>query len=292
MSDITVYRFGEESNEDAKVPAHIVSPVLNVPSYTPVLNTEQPSVMSTVDVPSSVIQNQDQSRPVEVTNESGDKITVQHYLLTSITTNSPSGRQTSQFFTQPLVIPEVDDSSDSSIPAASSALPENGMTVPLVPADRNGSSFPCNVISEQKPLITSASQNSNVSSNTVIQPNSQINLNASTFCMSSPIVTNVTDNAEAFLDDTSNKATISTNNINSLQVSSNKATTSGNNINLLQSIVENMPGSSSNIGLVTDCNDGCEDFRVIGDANKDYVLANPVTEGIAFQDVFDHVFDA
>lgn len=45
----------------------------------------------------------------------GENVTVQHYLLTSIVTNSSTGKQTSQLITQPIILPQSDSGSSQNM---------------------------------------------------------------------------------------------------------------------------------------------------------------------------------
>ena len=63
------------------------------------------------DIGSSQVSDQ-----IETVNENGEKVVVQHYLLTSITTNTSTGKQTNQLITTPILIPNTEVTADGMKP--------------------------------------------------------------------------------------------------------------------------------------------------------------------------------
>ncbi|KAL3882402.1 hypothetical protein ACJMK2_028745 [Sinanodonta woodiana] len=62
-----------------------------------------------------------------IKEEKGETVTVQHYLLTNIIRNTPSGKQTSQLITQPILLPQEDVEAVEGLSALS-----NSGTVPII----------------------------------------------------------------------------------------------------------------------------------------------------------------
>ena len=106
---LTVYPVSEGSILNTSMP--IVIPTMTSPSAQ---NSKQNVQITTVQPPNTVATVNYNDKAANLTAD-GDSVTVQHYLLTSIVTNTSTGKQTSQLITQPIILPQSDSAANQSM---------------------------------------------------------------------------------------------------------------------------------------------------------------------------------
>ena len=106
---LTVYPVSEGSILNTSMP--IVIPTMTSPSAQ---NSKQNVQITTVQPPNTVATANYNDKAANLTAD-GDSVTIQHYLLTSIVTNTSTGKQTSQLITQPIILPQSDSAANQSM---------------------------------------------------------------------------------------------------------------------------------------------------------------------------------
>lgn len=229
---------------------------------------------------------------LETVNENGEKVLVQHYLLTSITTNTPSGKQTNQLITTPIVLPNKPDTSGEAISAVplhfiiNPADKGTELQVPANPTVSEGEEL----FDETDQLIGQAMNNKNL----IIEPldsvadisqaeNSNIEypkVDANYMNDSSQDKINITFIQQNENDDDDD---------DSIRVSAGQNLEFTTEINALMNSGPQLLSCNSEQSMDPHCADNCSDYSGIVDGNKEYLLCNPVVDDLGFQEEIDRI---
>lgn len=222
----------------------------------------------------------DDSEMGTVQTADGENVMVQHYLLTSIITNTLSGQQTSQLITTPIVLPNSDATSDNNITT--------------VPIQIIGNSVIAND-DEESGDVMSLSESNSTSLENVCTSDSYIPHGDS----NTHIAGDMTDMPTAarcvpIYHNTSAKDKI---NISFAEQSSASQSTEDSS-NAMELVFESMIEDSGS-DMITNssnpdphCEDRCSDYTQLVDTDKEYSLINPVTDGFHFQDDLENSLPA
>ena len=82
---------------------------------TPSAHTSIQNQQTTMIQPSATITTENLNESGTSLSSGGDSVLVQHYLLTSIVTNTSTGKQTSQLITQPIILPDSDTTTNQNM---------------------------------------------------------------------------------------------------------------------------------------------------------------------------------
>lgn len=232
---------------------------------------------------------------IETVNEKGEKVLVQHYLLTSITTNTSSGKQTNQLITTPIVIPPKTEASGDSLGSVPIQL--------LLNTGTKGSEMPVQSVADGAEMfLDSAQQPAELAAeegNT-----SDINVEAlETLCEISPddsVGVQYIETGANFVNDPSkDKINITfvqretEDDEDSLQMSSNRRLEFVPGMgSIMDTNVQMIPCSSTTAmepQMDPHCADNCSDYTGMVDGNKEYMLSNPVVDDLGFQEDIDRM---
>ena len=230
---------------------------------------------------------------IETVNEKGEKVLVQHYLLTSITTNTSTGKQTNQLITTPIVLP------------AKPEVSADGIAVPLhllINQASKGSELQVQSeqsVGEGEEIFTSADQlveqapdNSNslmVETLDTINTISEMAQTESGNMEYAKVVDTsfVNDPLQDKINITFIQRNETDDDDDSIQVSA------GQNLEYaMGSLMETgAPILHCSTETVMDphCADNCADYSGIVDSNKEYLLCNPVVDDLEFHEDMDRI---
>ncbi|XP_060581260.1 paternally-expressed gene 3 protein-like [Ruditapes philippinarum] len=223
-----------------------------------------------------------EDKAIHISEDGRENVLVQHYLLTSIITNTPSGQQTSQLITTPIVIPSgSDDSADN---------------VTNVPMHLIGDTVIAN--NEHAVITTNNSDEINVTNTSNDVPVIEL--------INDEIASRdaIADSNQKIYDELGTEVpgaarciplfheTHSRDKINLTfpqQVEDNESIHENHAMDIVQ-VLESMIDDASTDMLTSNshpdphCQDGCSDYTDFVDTDKEYVLVNPVSDDFQFQD--------
>lgn len=224
---------------------------------------------------------------IQTINENGEKVLVKHYLLTSITTNTSTGKQTNQLITTPIVLPnEVDGS--TTVPLQLFINPgskENEFQVPTgqALAEEQGV-FNESVIQSEQVVnqdVTSAGLVLESIERTASQVGQDGSLNLD-FPKSDSNFEN--DPSKDKINITFIQRNETDDDDESIQVSTGQSIEFVSEMGSIMDTGAQMIGCNSESAIDPHCADNCSDYSEIVDGNKEYFLCNPVVDELQFQE--------
>lgn len=219
-----------------------------------------------------------------VFDSGSENVVVQHYLLTSIITNTPTGQQTSQLITTPIVLPSSTEGNADNV----GAVPIHLVGNPVMEKD------------EQNIEASTEVESSESNGFDIIEmlhsendPSEVVNVNNEQITKGTHIKTHGAARCIPLRHEQNSQEKIDKINITFPQRSEENdlmeeedPTHSMELVRVFESMIE-----ESNSGILHNssqpdphCQDRCSDYTDLVDANKEYVLINPVTDDIQFND--------
>lgn len=251
----------------------------------------EPAVVIDRDEVVSTYQVEDMSssnNSNDVEDSSNENVVVQHYLLTSIITNTPSGEQTSQLITTPIVLP-----------ASTEVTADNVATVPIQlignPVISNEEQPAIQTIKDSTPsnnfesvpvIETSQSESAqsalvNVTDNIVTKENKS-KMGGAARCMPISQDSNSRDRVDkiniTFAQQSDDSDSMQDESSHTMEL-----------VRVFESMIEDNNSDIMHGNSQPDphCQDRCSDYTELVDTNKEYVLINPVSDDFQFQNDLD-----
>lgn len=217
---------------------------------------------------------------VEVGRGDNENVLVQHYLLTSIITNTPSGQQTSQLITTPIVLPD----------AATHVSPDEVTTVPIqlignaIMSSDEGDSI-------EGDNLQASTENETYNSVPVIEKvhdkdsSTNVKNGGQSISEEGELVLAGAARCVPLYNNSSPRITFSEQPADEESMH-DKTSHTMELIQVLESMIEDENDVSTESASLPDphCRDRCSDYTDFGDTDKEYVLINPVSDDFQFQD--------
>ncbi|XP_045196442.2 metal regulatory transcription factor 1-like [Mercenaria mercenaria] len=267
-----------DCTQEVQLPGSMI-PVTEVKQEEPVDGIEGYDIL-----PDSALENSANSTDIHTEGEGGENVLVQHYLLTSIITNTPSGQQTSQLITTPIVLPSGSEVSADNVTTVPIQLVGNT----VIAGDEQG------VIAGNNLIETNENNNSDhvpviEMSNDEIMPSDVINVSSEKFPEKNTKEVPGAARCIPLYHESHSRDKINLTFPQQVDDNESMHENANHSMDIVQ-VLESMIDENSS-DMVTGssqpdphCQDRCSDYTEFVDTNKEYVLINPVADDFQYQD--------